>query len=218
MNFTERIIGVIKKPDDATKDINQEPRIEEGLMLVGIYMILTVIATYTAFSRVVYTGSTVGVDAASLATVMLVGELAGAIIIPLISWPIVAGIAHYLSLFFGGDGKFYPNMMTLIGYTCIPLIVVTVLTTPLALLTPVTTLDLSTSAQAATSSILNNPIQILSLIIGLAGSIWAAYIGVFAVKNGEKLPMNNATIVIGVLFVLNLLISYGSVVLALLSG
>jgi hypothetical protein len=218
MNFTERIKGMITRPDDTTRDIAVSPRLEEGLMVVGVYIILTVISTYIAFTRVRYTGSVGGIDASSLATAMLVAELAAAIVLPLLSWPIVAGVAHFLSMFFGGNGKFYPNMMTLIGYTNIPLLVVLVLSMILTLLTPVTVVDFSAVAQATTSSLLSSPIRILSMVIGLLGSIWVAYMMAFAVKNGENLPMKNAAIVVGVLFVANLVITYGSVVLTLLAG
>ncbi len=215
MNFTERIMGMITKPDDTTKDIDKEPRIEEGLMVVGVYMILLVLETYLSFTRIQYTGSIQGFDASTLATYTVMIAIAGAIITALAGWAIAAGIIHLLSLFFGATGKFYPNMMTLIGYAAIPLSAVTVISMVLTLLTPVTVVDITASAQA-TTSILNNPIQILNTVVALLGSVCVAYMMVFAVKNGEKLPMNNALIVVGVLFVLNLILNFGSVALSLL--
>jgi hypothetical protein len=38
----------------------------------------------------------------------------------------------------------------------------------------------------------------------------------FAVKNGEKISMGNAYIVVGVLFVINLAFTFGSVIMAML--
>jgi hypothetical protein len=218
MNFTERIAGMITKPDDATKDIAGDPRIEEGLMIVGIYVILTVLATYLSFTRIKYTGSIQGIDASTLATFTLIAGIGGAIVISLIGWPIITGAAHLLSMFFGAEGKFYPNMMTLIGYTAIPLIVISVFSMILTLLTPVTVIDMTTGAQAATSGIFSSPIQILGMVITLLGSIWTAYMMLYAVKNGEKLAIKNALIVVGVLFILNLLLTYGALVLTLFTA
>ncbi len=217
MEFTERIMGMITKPDDTTKDIDKDPRIEEGLMMVGVYMILLVLATYISLSRVRYTGSIQGFDAATLATYMVMAGIAGVIVTTLAGWAIATGVLHLLSLFFGASGKFYPNMMTLIGYAAIPLTAVTLISMVLSLLTPVTVVDISMGAQSSASSVFGSPLQILGMVVELLGSLWVAYMMVFGVKNGEKLPMDKALIVVGVLFVLNLLMSYGSIALTLLS-
>ncbi|HTX43620.1 MAG TPA: YIP1 family protein, partial [Methanocella sp.] len=180
MNFIERVVGMIARPDDTTKDIDKDPRIEEGLMIVGIYLILTVLGTYLSITRIRYTGSITGMDASTLTTFSLIGGIVGAIISVLVGWPIVTGAAHVLSMFFGANGKFYPNMMTLIGYTAIPLIVVTVLSMVLTLLTPVTVVNMAGGIQAATASIFS-PLQILGMVLSLLGSIWVAYMMLYAV-------------------------------------
>ncbi len=218
MNFIERVMGMITKPDDTTKDIEKEPRIEEGLMIVGIYMILAVLGAYLSFTRIKYTGSIQGVDVSALATIILITGIAGTVATVLIGWPIITGAAHVLSMFFGAGGKFYPNMMTLIGYTTIPLIILTVLSMILTLLSPVTTIDMTTGAMSATTGLFSSPIQIIGLVLTLLGSAWTAYMMLYAVKNGEKLEMKNAMIVVGVLFILNLLLTYGSVLYAMLMG
>ncbi|WP_174590417.1 Yip1 family protein [Methanocella conradii] len=215
MNFIERITGMITKPDETTKDIAKEPRIEEGLMIVGIYMIFMILAAYFSFSRVKYTGSIQGIEASTLALYMMLVGIVGAIATVLIGWLIVTGIVHILSMFFGAEGKFYPGMMTLIGYTAIPLIIVTIISIVLTLMTPVTVYDFSQGTQAAKSAY-SNPITILNTIVTLLGSIWTAYMMVYAVKNGEKLEMKSALIVVGVLFIGNLLLTFGSVILSLL--
>ncbi|AFC98828.1 Yip1 domain-containing protein [Methanocella conradii HZ254] len=215
MNFVERITGMITKPDETTKDIAKEPRIEEGLMVVGVYMIFSILAAYFSFSRVRYTGSIQGIEASTLAMYMMLGGVIGAIITVLIGWPIITGVAHVLSMFFGADGKFYPNMLTLIGYTAIPLIIVTIISIALTLMMPVTVYDFSQGMQAAKATY-GNPITILSTIVSLLGSIWTAYMMFYAVKNGEKLDAKGALIVVGLLFIANLLLTFGSVILALL--
>lgn len=216
MKFEERIIGMFTKPDDTTKDIANEPRIEEGLLIVGIYMILVILGTYFTLSRIKYTGEIQGISASALATITLIGGIIVVIIETLVAWPIITGVVHIISMFFGGAGKLYPHMMTLIGYTALPLIIITIISMLLTFMMPVTTVDIANPTQAAASSVLSNPITIISLIVTLIGSIVTAYMMSFAVKNGEKVSMSSAYIVVGVLFVINLVIQYSSVILALL--
>lgn len=216
MKFEERIIGMFTKPDDTTKDIANEPRIEEGLLIVGIYMILVILGTYFTLSRIKYTGEIQGISASALATITLIGGIIAVIIETLVAWPILTGVVHIISMFFGGAGKLYPHMMTLIGYTALPLIIITIISMLLTFMMPVTTVDIANPTQAAASSVLSNPITIISLIVTLIGSIVTAYMMSFAVKNGEKVSMSSAYIVVGMLFVINLVIQYSSVILALL--
>lgn len=219
MKFVERIAGMFTKPDDTTKDIVNEPRIEEGLLIVGIYMILLIIGGYLSISRINYTGETPALSASTLATITLIGGIITIIIESLVGWPIITGVAHLLSMFFGGAGKIYPHMMALIGYTALPLIIVSVISILLAIVMPgpVTTIDISGTTRTTTTDILGNPATIISLIISLAGSIWTAYMMAFAVKNGEKISANNAYVVVGVLFIVNLVLTFGSVIIALLA-
>jgi hypothetical protein len=217
MKFTERIIGMMVKPDETTKDINNDPRIEEGLLIVGIYMILSIISTYLAISHIQYVGEIQGISASALATITVVGGVIAAIAIALIGWPIIAGICHLLSMFFGGAGKFYPHLLTLIGYTAIPLVIVTLIGIVLTAVMPVTTVDISQgAAQTATSKLLSDPITLLSIFVQLIGSIWTALMMVYAVKNGEKISRGNAIIIVAVLFIVNLAYTFSSVIYALM--
>ena len=218
MKFGERIAGMFMKPDDTTKDIVNEPRIEEGLLIVGIYMILLIIGAYLTFSRISYIGELQGVSASMVATIALISGLIVVIFESLIGWPILTGVVHLLTMFFGGAGKLYPHMMALIGYTALPLILVSIISILLAIIMPGTgtTVDISGATRATTENVLSNPAAIIGLIVTLAGSLWTAYMMAFAVKNGEKISMNSAYIVVGVLFIVNLVLTFGSVALSFL--
>lgn len=207
------------KPDDTTKDIANEPRIEEGLLIVGVYMILLIIGGYLSISRINYTGDVPGMSASALATITLIGGIVMIIIESLVGWPIITGVVHLLSMFFGGAGKMYPHMLALIGYTALPLIIVSIISILLAIIIPgpVTTIDISGTTRTSTADIFSNPVTILGLVITLIGSLWTAYMMAFAAKNGEKISMNNAYVVVGVLFIVNLVLTFGSVILALLA-
>jgi len=130
-------------------------------------------------------------------------------------WPIVAGACHVLSLLFGGNGKFFPQMMSLIGYTCIPLAIVMIPLIVLIFAMPTVTMDISQGSQAA-NKMVGNPLWILSSAISVIGSAWTAYVMAFSTKNGEKIAMGQALIVVGLLFVVNMAASFGSVILGML--
>jgi hypothetical protein len=217
MDFFQRILGMITNPDATTDDIAKEPRIEEGLILVGLYMILMMISAYIAFSHVQITGSYQGLDAASMSTILLVGVVLGAIFYSLIGWPITAGAIRGLSMALGGSGKFYPKLLTLIGYCMIPLILVSLISIILALFMPTTVIDLTSLSSglqsvSVSSTTANSALSIVSIIVSLAGAIWTAFMMFFAVKNGEKLDVNKSVAIVAILFILNLLFTYRSLI------
>lgn len=218
MNFIERIIGIIVKPDETTKDIINEPRVEESLVIVGIYSVLVMLMTYISASHLTYTYDTN--MPAGLETFTLISTLVMGLLVPLISWPIIAGVLHLFSMVFGGDGKFYPHMMTAIGYSELVKILTTIVAIVLLTQTPVVTLEISMSnpyaAVDAAKVLYENPFYIASTIVGLLGLLWSCCIGVLAVKNGEKLTMTQAAIVVGVPLIIYVAISYGSMLLSLL--
>ena len=218
MHFFQRILGMITNPDATTDDIAKEPRVEEGLILVGIYMILMIISAYIAFSHVQITGSYQGLDAASMSTILLVGVVLGAIFYSLICWPITAAVVRGLSRALGGSGKFYPKLLTLIGYCMIPLILVSLISIILAFFIPTTVMDLTSlssglqSVSTTTTSATNSAISLISIIVSLAGALWTAFMMFFAVKNGEKLDVNKSLAIVAILFIVNLLITYRSLI------
>lgn len=214
MNFIERVAGVIVKPDSTMKDIIKEPRIEEPILILGAYTILMVLATYVSLSKTVYVGEISGVDASGFGTLIMLSSIAFAAIFIIIGWPLLTVIFHLISMFFGGDGKIYPNMLTGVGYMNVPQIIIGVLYLIVAFLQPSTVIDLGdpTAAAAATTSIYT----VLSMAISAIGLLWGGYVAAQAVKHGEKLSMRNSIIVVFVPIVLYLLFTYASLILTLL--
>ena len=54
MNFTQRVIGVFTNPDKTMNDIVNDPRIEEAIVIVGIYAILAMLSSYILSSHISY--------------------------------------------------------------------------------------------------------------------------------------------------------------------
>ncbi len=54
MNFIERITGLITNPDKTMEDVAKEPRIEEAVVVIAIYAILSAISAYVMSSHITY--------------------------------------------------------------------------------------------------------------------------------------------------------------------
>jgi hypothetical protein len=221
MNFIERAIGMFTKPEATIKDILKEPKIEEAILIVGLYAIIGMLYAYLSASHinVIYNMPELQ-DMGFIKTVTMVTTLAMGLIVPLIAWPIVSGILHLFSMAFGGDGKFYPNILTSIGYTEIVKILLLLVALLLITQAPTVTYEVSTSnpygGLEAMSEFYKSPFYILSNVAMLIGLFWSSYLGVLAIKNGEKLSMTQALIVVGLPLLIYIAITYGSLLLAFL--
>jgi hypothetical protein len=221
MKFMERMTGILLKPGETMKDIIKEPRIEEALVIVGIYAILSMLSAYVASTHITYIYDVPGTDTMSgLRSIITVITLVFGLIMPFISWMIVSGILHLFSMAFGGSGKFYPPVVTGIGYSAIVKIFAVIIAILLLTQTPVITLEISSSNLSGIASmakdLYSSPFYILSQIVVLVGLLWSSYLGALAIKEGEKLTLTQALMVVGIPLVLYLVVSYGSMVLSYL--
>lgn len=215
MKFGERIIGMIIKPDETTKDISNEPRIEEALVIVGVYAILSMLSAYISSTHIklIYNIPEVG-QLSGIQTIVMLFTIIGSLLWPLIVWPVVTGILHIFAMMYGGNGKFYPQMMTVIGYTGLVKIFAVVISMLLLTQAPIVTLEitqqgLSTSVQGVASDFYSSPFYLASTIVSLLGLLWSCVLGVFAIKNGEKLNITSATIIVGISLAVYLILTYG---------
>ena len=221
MKFMERLTGILVKPGETMKDIIKEPRIEEALVIVGIYAILTMLSTYIVTTHISYTYDVAGMDTMSgLQSIMTIVTLVFGLIAPFITWLIISGVLHLFSMAFGGSGKFYPPIVTGIGYSDIVKIFAVIIAIVLLTQTPVITVEISSSNLSSVSSmtkeLYSNPFYILSQLVVLLGLLWSSYLGALAIKEGEKLTMTQAIMVVGIPLVLYVAVSYGSMLLGFL--
>lgn len=215
MKFVERLTGIFMKPGETMKDIIKEPRIEEALVIVGIYAIVYMLYKYISMTRINTVYDMPGMDAASgFTTITMVFTLVFSLITPFILWPIVTGLLHLFAMAFGGSGKFYPQIMSGIGYSQIVKIFTILIASILMTQVPAITVHISTSNPLAAVSdvnqMQNNIFYILSTIIVLIGLVISSFLGVFAVKEGEKLTMTQALMVVGIPLAVYLIFTIGS--------
>jgi len=219
MKFTERLTGILVKPGETMKDIIKEPRIEEALVVVGIYAILSMLSTYLVTTHVKYVYDVPG-STAGLQSIITLVTLVFGLIVPFIYWLIVSGVLHLFSMAFGGSGKFYPPIVTGIGYSEIVKIFAIIISILLLTQAPVITLEISSSNLSSVTSmakdLYSSPFYILSQLVMVLGLLWSSYLGALAIKEGEKLTMTQALMVVGIPLVLYLIVSYSTLVLGFL--
>jgi hypothetical protein len=218
MKFIERLTGIFMKPGETMKDIAREPRIEESVVIVGIYAILFMLYTYVSTTRLNIIYDMPGLDAASgLRTIMTVVSLVFSLVMPFIIWLIIAGVLHLFAMAFGGSGKFYPNIVTGIGYSQIVKIFTILIALILLTQVPVMTMHISSSnplaAVSAAGELSKNIYYLLSSLVVLIGVIISSYLGMLAIKEGEKLTMTQAAMVVGIPLAIYVIYNIASVLL-----
>ena len=209
MKFAERVTGIFMKPEDTMKDIIKEPRIEEALVIVGVYAILYMLYEYFVTTRMDIIYDFPGLENSSgLKTIMMVFTLVFGLIMPFILWLIIAGLLHLIAMAFGGSGKFFPNFMAGIGYSQIVKIITIIIAILLMTQVPVFTFHISQSNPMAAvdtaKQLHTNIFYTLCQIVLLIGVIVSSILGFFAVKDGEKLTTTQAALVVGIPLVIYL--------------
>ena len=219
MDFIERVTGMFTKPEETVNDILGQPRIEESLLIVGIYAVLAVISTSLSS---LHNGTGISIISAVITLVLT-----------LVGWAIATGVVHALALFLGGQGKYHPQMLNVIGYTYIVKYIPLIIGMVLIFLMPVisvpsqptvtasmTTDQIKTVMQpylSMMSQMYFNPIFILSMVISYLGLIWSCFLGSIAVKNGDKVSRTASYIAVFVPMVVYILVYtlmiYGSYLL-----
>ncbi len=197
MNFTEKIIGTIKNPKKAMKDIAEQPMIEEAVTIVGISAVLGALSAYILFYKVAYVFE--GQDMpSSTGTIMAVAGIAGALIGSFIFWLILAGIIHLISMALGGEGKFYPQMMTITGYSMIPSFFSAIIGIAMLSMMEPMTITISATNPAAANMLSNSPYFIASNLIGIVFQVWSSIILFFGVQSVHKLTAARSAVAVGI--------------------
>lgn len=207
MNFTERIKGVFVNPDKTMDDIASKPRIQEALLIVGIYAVLGLVSTYVMSTHMTFVYSIAGTSQSLLNTIQtmsVIVRFAEGFIAPLIFWLIITGILHVFAMLFKGKGKYYPQMLTALGYTDLVKIIAIIITILLYTQLPYVTIDITSSNTFAiisavkSTGITQSVYYMAGYIIMILGVIVSSLMGMFAIKNGEKLTLVQSAIVVGI--------------------
>ena len=214
MNFIERIIGTITNPDKTMADVCKEPRWEEGLVIVGLYAILTAVYMFLYNSHITYVSDVPGLEQITLITTIIMGLL-----MPLIGWIISTAVLFLLAMAFGGEGKF-TTLLSGIGLSELVKIFAVIIAAILITQAPYLTIEMSQSnpmaSMTAAAEFTSNIFVLVSQVVFLLGLLWSCLIGIFALKHCQKLSFKSAAIVVLVPTIIYIVIQYGALLLMFL--
>ncbi|KCZ71778.1 Yip1 domain [Candidatus Methanoperedens nitroreducens] len=205
MSFIEKITAAIKNPKNAMKNISDQPMIEEAVMIVGIYAVLGALAAYVQASKIIFVFEGFENMPPSIQSITMVLQVVGALVGPFLTWSIGTGIIHLISMALGGEGKFYPQMMTAVGYSFIPMLFGSIISLALLLLMEPMTITISATNQAAAEEFYKNPYIFASSVIGAVMLIWTSIILFFGVQSAQRLTPAKSAIVAGIPLVIGVI-------------
>ncbi len=195
MKFAEKITGIINNPKETMKNIAQEPLIEEAVMIVGLYAVLSALAGYVQSYKVTYIYEGFENMPSSMGSIIAISAVVGGLLGAFIIWLIGTGIIHLISMALGGEGKFSPQMMTIVGYSMIPLIFGGIIALLLLSVSDPVTITISRTNPMAAKEFYNTPSFLISTIIGLLMQIWFTVLLFFGLQSAQKFtPAKSAAV------------------------
>ncbi len=203
MSFIEKIFGTIRDPKNTMKTLAEQPMIEEALMIVGIYAVIAALSGYVQSSKIIFVFE--GFEGMPMESVMMVTTVVGGLIGAFIVWVVGTGIIHLVSMAMGGEGKFYPQMMTIVGYSMIPLLFGVVIGLLLLSFMEPTTVTVSATNPAAANEIYRSPYLLASGITETLMQIWASIILFFGLQSAHKLTPSKSAIIAAIPFVFSVI-------------
>jgi hypothetical protein len=198
MNFAEKFVETIKNPKNAMKSIAEQPMIEEAVAIVGIYAVLSALVGYVQSYKVTYIYEGFENMPSSLPSIMAIFAVVGGLVGAFIIWLVGAGIIHLISMALGGEGKFYPQIMTVVGYSMIPMIFAGIISLVMLFMLEPVTITISRTNPMAMKELYNNPYIIASSIVGLIMQIWFSIILFFGIRSAHKLTPTRSAIAAGI--------------------
>ncbi|VVB95685.1 Yip1 domain protein [uncultured archaeon] len=205
MNFVEKIKATLLNPKNAMKSIAEHPMIEEAVTILGIYAILGALAAFIRLNKVTigYEGfENMPSSMEAMTTIISMVGIVFSIVSIFILWVVGTGIIHVISLALGGEGRFSPQMLTIAGYSFIPMIFASIITLALLFMMEPVTITISKTNPAAMD---NNPYMLATGIIATLMQVWASVILFFGIQSAHRLTPSRSAIVAGIPLVISVL-------------
>ena len=198
MDITEKITGVIKSPGNTMKTIAEAPLIEEAFLIVGIFAVISALAGYVQSFKLIYDFQGLENPISSMQSFMTIFTIVSALIGAFLIWLIGTGILHLISMALGGEGKFTPQMLTIVGYCMIPLVLAGIMELVLFSMADPVTITISPGSTAGLKELYDNPYFLGASIIGLIMQAWFSFLLYFGIQNAHKLSPSKSVIVAGI--------------------
>ena len=195
MSFIDRIMGTITNPNNETKKIAQQPMIEEAVMIIGIYAIFSAIAAYIYSYKITYIIEGFDIVPSSMQSLITLSSIVAALIVPLFIWLIGTGVIHLLSMAAGGEGKLYPQMLTIVGFSMLPLIINGIISIGIFSMIEPRAINISPSDPMAMKELYPSPSFMASELFGIMIQVWSTIILYFGIRHAHKISIASSTII-----------------------
>lgn len=208
MNLIGRITGIITNPRETVQDISENSHIEDAVLIVGIFAILSAIFGYMTQNIIIFEfiGMDQGYSGASGSSVFSI--ITGFIVV-MIMWIIVSGIVHGFSIALGGEGSF-KKVLIIYSYAYIPVLLGTVVNLILiSLMNPIKIVfDFSTVSspfslmfdmmEISTRALMSDPYYQVIYIITAVVNLWTLGLVILGIKFVHDLSTNRALIAVSI--------------------
>jgi hypothetical protein len=195
MSFIGSIKGTILNPKNTMVRIAQEPMIEEAVMIVGIYAALISIAAYLQSYKITMVFEGIPNMPSSMQSIMTISTIVFSLITPFLTWFIIAGVVHLLSMAIGGEGRFYPQVITITGYSMLPMILVGLVSIGIFLMIEPQTVNFSAANTGALIELYSSPIFISSEFVSIILQVWSTVILFYGIRTAHNISSNASAII-----------------------
>lgn len=208
MNLISRITGIITNPRETVQDISENSHIEDAVLIMGIFAILSAIFGYMTQNIIIFEfiGMDQGYSGASGSSVFSI--ITGFIVV-MIMWIIVSGIVHGFSIALGGEGSF-KKVLIIYSYANIPILLGTVVNLILiSLMSPKNLVfDFSTVSspfsiifdmmEISTRALMSDPYYQFIYIITIVVNLWTIGLVILGIKFVHDLSIKRALIAVSI--------------------
>lgn len=212
MNLMERITGIITNPRETVQDISKNSHIEDAVLIVGTFAILSAIFGYMSQNIIIFEfiGMDQGSSSYSAASGSSVFSIITGFIGVIIMWIIVSGIVHVFSIALGGEGSFKKVLM-IYSYANIPALLGTVVNLILiSLMNPINIVfDFSTVSspfslmfdimEITMRALMSDPYYQVIYVITIVMNLWTIGLVILGIKFVHDLSTNRALIAVSIL-------------------
>jgi len=211
MNLIGRISGIITNPRETVQDISENSHIEDAVLIMGIFAIVSAISGYMTQNIIIFEfiGMDQGSSSYSAASGSSVFSIITGFIVVIIGWIIISGIVHGFSIALGGEGSFKKVLM-IYSYANIPLLLGTVVNLILiSLMSPKNLVfDFSTVSspfsiifdimEISTRALMSDPYYQAIFVISLVVNLWTIGLVILGIKFVHDLSTNRALIAVSI--------------------
>ncbi|HEY9206188.1 MAG TPA: DUF1673 family protein [Candidatus Methanoperedens sp.] len=195
----------------ALKKISEMQGMKGALVIVGIYAIMNTLGVYISIEKITYVFEGYGnFDMGNLMSIMKKFIVLGTPVSAFILWIVGTGVIHLVSKVLGGKGKFYPQMMTIVGYSFIPFLFAGLASLTLYFMMEPMTVTVSPANPMGYMQIYGNPYMLASTIIAIIMQVMVSAILFFGVQRIHGLTPVKSAVVAAIPLAFNIL-SFASI-------